>query len=113
MTTHIKIKKLTGSYVLRAGGAVLGEADEVLELSEGGHPPIIYFNRADIAMDFFDKSTKESQCPHKGQATYYSIIAKSGPIKDAAWSYENPIKEVAEIKDYLAFHSDKATVEEL
>jgi len=113
MADHITIKKRTGSFVLRAGGAVLGEAEEVLELSEGDYEPVIYFNRDDIAMEFFDLSATKTHCPHKGDAHYYSIVTKSRTIKDAAWSYENPLTEIIEIKEYLAFHPDRATVEQL
>ena len=32
-----------------------------------------------------------STCPKKGEAVYFSIQAKSGPIPDAGWSYETPL----------------------
>ena len=113
MAEHIKIRPATGTWVVRAGGAVLGETTRALELSEGDYPAVIYVPREDIAMAFLDKSDTSSTCPYKGQASYYSIIAKSGEIKDAAWSYEDPIDAVAEIKDYLAFYTDRVAVEEV
>ena len=60
-----------------------------------------------------EPSETTSQCPHKGQATYYHIAAKSGLIRDAAWSYETPNDGIADIAGYLAFYPDKVTVEEL
>ena len=113
MGEHITIKPATGTYVVRAGGAVLGETTRALELIEGSYPPVIYIPREDIAMAFLDASDTTSSCPHKGQASYYNIEAKSGTIADAAWSYETPKDAVADIAGHLAFYSNKVTVEQV
>ncbi len=113
MTDYIKIEKADGIWVVRAAGAVIGETKNALILTEGDRPPVTYFPRADIAMAFADASDTTTQCPFKGTASYYSIIAKSGPLTDAAWSYEAPIDDVAPIKGYLAFSHEKIAVEQL
>lgn len=113
MADHIKIRPANGTWVVRAGGAVLGESANALELIEGDSTPVIYFPRADIAMAFLDRSDTTSTCPYKGMASYYSIVAKSGPIKDAVWSYEDPKPGVAAIKGHLAFYTNKVAVEEV
>lgn len=111
MADHITIRPAGGNWTIRAGGAVLGESTNALELIEGDYPPVIYFPRSDIATAFLEPSDTTSSCPHKGTATYYSIVAKSGPIKDAVWSYEEPTDAVSEIKDHLAFYASKVAVE--
>ncbi len=113
MSEHIKIRKADGTWVIRAGGAVLGESSNALELTEGSYPPVIYFPREDIAMAFLDKTDTVTTCAHKGDATYYAIQTKSELIPDAAWSYETPIEAVARIAGHLAFYPDKATVEQV
>ncbi len=113
MADHITIRPASGNWTVRAGGAVLGESTAALELQEGDYPPVIYFPRSDIAMAFLEPSEITSTCPYKGKATYYSIVAKSGLIKDAVWSYEDPLDAVAGIKDYLAFYTTKVAVEEV
>jgi uncharacterized protein (DUF427 family) len=113
MTSHIKIRKAAGTWVVRAGGAVLGESKNALELTEGDYPAVIYFPRDDIGMAFLDRSEQTSHCPFKGDATYYSIVTKSDVIKNAAWSYEAPNAEVAEIAGYLAFYPNMVAVEKL
>ena len=52
MPDHITIRPATGTWVVRAGGAVLGESIQALEMTEGDYPPVIYFPRTDIAMAF-------------------------------------------------------------
>lgn len=112
--SSIRIRKAEGTWVVRSGGAVLGESTRALELDEEGHAPVIYFPREDIAMAFLDPSTKTTHCPHKGDATYYSIVNRSSVTADAVWSYETPIDAVKEIKGYLAFHqTDSVKVERL
>ncbi len=113
MADHITIRPASGNWTVRAGGAVLGESTAALELQEGDYPPVIYFPRSDIAMAFLGPSDITSTCPYKGKATYYSIVAKSGLIKDAVWSYEDPLDAVAGIKGYLAFYTTKVAVEEV
>ncbi|MCZ4366958.1 DUF427 domain-containing protein [Sulfitobacter dubius] len=103
MSDHITITPAQGTWVVRAGGAVLGETTGALELREGDHAPVIYFPRGDIAMAFLDGSDKTSQCPYKGDASYFSVVTKSRTLQDAVWSYEDPKADVAEIKGYLAF----------
>ena len=113
MADHIKIRPATGTWVVRAGGAVLGESKNALELVEGDYPPVIYFPREDLAMAFLEPSDKSSLCPYKGEASYFSIVAKSGPIADAAWSYETPKAEVASIAGHIAFYTNKVAVEQV
>ena len=104
MADHIKITEADGTWSVRVGGAVLGESSNVLKLTEGDYPPVIYFPRADIAMAFLDKTEKSTHCPHKGDASYYSVVTKSRTLKDVVWSYEAPKEAVAKIKGYLAFY---------
>lgn len=114
MTGHITIRKATGTWTVRAGGAVLGESTQALELVEGDYPPIIYFPRSDIAMAFLDASDKTSHCPHKGDARYFSVITKSRTLENVVWSYEQPNAVAEQIRDYLAFHNvDEVTVEKI
>lgn len=114
MASDITITRAEGTWVVRAGGAVLGESADALELTEGDMPPVIYFPRDDIAMAFLDATDHSTHCPHKGDASYFSIVTKSRTLENAAWSYENPKDDVARIKDHLAFYtSDAVAVEQL
>lgn len=110
---HIKIRPATGTWVVRAAGAVIGESTRALELTEGAYPPVIYFPRADLAMAFLESSATTSRCPFKGEAQYFTIIAKSGPLVDTAWSYQDPLPQVAAIKDHIAFFGEKVAVEQV
>lgn len=110
----ITISPAAGTWVVRAGGAVLGESNRALELHEGSYPPRIYIPREDIAMAFLEPSDKRTTCPHKGEARYFSIVTKSTTLADAAWSYETPKADVAEIAGHLSFfEGDTVAVEQV
>lgn len=111
MSEAFTIEPATGVYSVRAGGAILVESSAALILREKGYDPVIYFPRADVGMEFLDPSDTRTTCPHKGEATYFHIGAKSGPIKDAAWSYETPVAGAEAIAGYIAFDTEKAAVE--
>ncbi len=114
MNSQITISPAGGTWVVRAGGAVIGETTRALELLESGFPPVIYFPREDVEMAFLDPSDYRASSPSKGEATYYSIVAKSGSIENVAWSFETPTDEAARVAGHLAFHAgEKVTVERL
>ena len=110
--SDITIRKAEGTWTVRAGGAVLGESRDALELSEGDYPAVIYFPRTDIAMAFLDQTDHSTHCPKKGDATYFSIVTKSTTLENAAWSYEAPLEDVSRIAGHIAFYAtDFVTVE--
>jgi uncharacterized protein (DUF427 family) len=99
---------------VRAGGAVIGETQNALELSEGRYPPVIYFPRGDVAMAFLERTDKLTTCPKKGEASHYSIVTKSTVLKNSAWSYEAPKEVAAPIAGHIAFYPiDAIQVEQL
>lgn len=112
--TTIKIRKAEGTWTVRAGGAILVESKNALVLSEDGYADVIYFPQGDIAMAFLDETDHSSHCPHKGEASYYSIVTKSQTLENAAWSYVDPTPNAERIKDHIAFYaSDTVTVERI
>ena len=110
MADHIKIRQAPGTYVIRADGAVIGESSRALEMTEGSHAPVIYVPREDVAMALLDPSDRQSTCPWKGDASYYSIVTGSQVLKDAVWSYETPIDGMGQIAGHLAFYTDRVKV---
>lgn len=101
--SDIRIRKIDGTWVVRSGGAVLGESTQVLEMTEGDSAPVRFFPRADIAMAMLDKSGKIEEDAAKGTATYYNIVNLSSTTENAAWSYETTSEALTQVKDYLTF----------
>ncbi len=96
------------------GGAIVAESTRALSLKEATYPPVLYIPREDVHMDFFEKTERTTRCPHKGDASYFGVMAHGIETPDVAWSYENPLPGVSRIKDHLAFYPNKVdAIEEL
>ncbi|MGX7704723.1 DUF427 domain-containing protein [Methylobacterium sp. Gmos1] len=89
------------------GGTIVAETTRALTLREGGLPPVQYIPREDAEMDLFARTEHRTHCPHKGDASYYSLTAGGVERANAVWSYEAPFPAVAAIKDHLAFYPNK------
>lgn len=104
-----------GSRVrVTAGGRVVADTTRALTLRESNYPPVQYVPRDDVDMSLLERSAKQSYCPYKGDAAYFSIAIGGSRGKDAVWTYEAPHEAVADIKAHLAFYPDRVdAIEEM
>lgn len=87
-------------------GVVLADSTET-EKVEGNH----YFPKQAIRQQYFRESSKQTNCPWKGQANYYDIVIEDKVIPNGAWYYPDPKEAAKNIAGRLAF--DRAvTVDE-
>ncbi|OJJ75223.1 hypothetical protein ASPBRDRAFT_40505 [Aspergillus brasiliensis CBS 101740] len=49
-------------------------------------------------------------CPWKGDAAYYSVVIGEKTIPNAAWYYPKPYDAASNIKDHVAFYTNKVNV---
>ena len=92
---------------VRFAGAVIADSTRVLTLKEASYPPVHYIPRTDADMGALQRSAHHTNCPYKGEASYFTIVIGGRRADNAAWSYEQPYPAVAEIKDHLAFYPDR------
>jgi len=84
-------------------GKVIAESDSTLVI-EGNH----YFPPNTVKSEFFSKSDMQTNCPWKGDASYYDIDVDGQKNKDGAWYYPAPkegsIKKAGgDFTNYIAF----------
>jgi uncharacterized protein (DUF427 family) len=91
-------------------GRIVADSVEALSLKEHVYPPVFYFPRSDVDMSLLQRTNSHTTCPFKGAASYYSLAADGAIEKDAVWTYETPLPNVAAIKDHLAFYRDKVEI---
>ena len=83
-------------------GAILAESDKY-EMVEGN----VYFPPESVKKEYlYDRGT-DYECPWKGHADYYDIIAADEVNSDAAWSYPDPKPAAKQIKEHVAFERRK------
>jgi len=95
---------------VRFNGHVIAKTEKALELFEADHAPVLYFPRGDVSSEYVQRTDHSSWCPYKGRASYYAIRTPGAEIVDAAWSYEDPFVQMADIKDMVAFYPDKVEI---
>ncbi len=79
-------------------GATVAQSDDTVVV-EGNH----YFPLSSVREDVLRPSTKQTSCPWKGQASYYSLEVDGRVNEDAAWFYPAPLPAAADIRDRVAF----------
>ena len=88
-------------------GELIADSRDAIRLKEGSYPPVYYIPRTDAKMDRLVRTSHQTYCPFKGQASYYSL--KDGP-QNAVWTYEQPYDETMVIQERLAFYPDKVQI---
>jgi uncharacterized protein (DUF427 family) len=81
-------------------GELLAESTAPRLLFESMLPVRYYIPAGDVIADLWPSRTK-TLCAYKGQASYWSLDGD-----DIAWSYPEPLREAAEIKDRVAFFNE-------
>ena len=92
---------------VRFNGAVVADTVRALALAEDGYPPVLYVPRLDADLACLERTAHRTRCPHKGEASYYSLKVGDRTALNAAWSYETPKAEVAAIREHLAFYPSR------
>lgn len=109
----IVISPVAGRVRVLFQGAVVVDTTAAVELREGRYPAVLYVPRADARMEAFEPSLRQSHCPFKGKASYFSLRVGAQRAADAVWSYEDPIPAAEGIRGRLAFYPQHVTVERL
>jgi uncharacterized protein (DUF427 family) len=90
-------------------GELIADSTNAVEMQETHQgsvvaPVVYYLPPGDVRMDRLDRTSHQTHCPFKGDASYYSV--KDGP-ENSVWSYERPKDEMLAIRKLLAFYPDK------
>ncbi len=93
--------------VVTVAGKIVADSKAALMLKEASYPAVAYIPREDVDMSLLSRTSNATYCPYKGDCSYYSIPAGGSRAVNAVWSYEAPYKDVAAIKDHVAFYPDR------
>lgn len=109
---RIRLEPIASQVVVRIGTIEIARTSNAVRLHEGDYTPTIYVPAADANFDALAKTEHSTFCPFKGTASYYTIVDAGEAGENAVWTYEDPFVQLAEIKDHLAFYTDRVTVTE-
>jgi uncharacterized protein (DUF427 family) len=89
------------------GGETVADTRRAKFLFETRLPTRYYIPPEDVRMDLLAASDKETACPYKGRARYWSARIGDGVFPDIVWGYPEPIAECPKIKGHLAFFNEQ------
>jgi uncharacterized protein (DUF427 family) len=105
---RVDVLRRRNTVTASLGGVELARSDRALLVDEQNHGLVFYFPREAVRFDRLEAMPERSSvCPWKGVASYWRAADGTDPI---AWSYEDPLPQVGQIKDYIGFYQDRVTV---
>ena len=103
----IAVEPNPNRVIVSFGGHVVANSARALTLREASYPAVQYIPREDVDMALLERSPKQTYCPYKGDASYFTIATGQARSDDAVWTYEAPFEAMTAIKDHLAFYPDR------
>lgn len=100
VTTEATAKRVRVMF----GGETIADSTNVQLLFEPRHRPVCYFPPADVRSDLLEPSRHRTACPHKGEASHWSIVVGERRASDAVWCYESPRPGREDIAGRFAFY---------
>lgn len=85
-------------------GETIVDTTDAYRVLETSHPPGYYIPQADIKMDYFTKTQRQTFCEFKGRASYWTITVGDKTESNVAWMYATPSAGFEDIKDHIAFY---------
>jgi uncharacterized protein (DUF427 family) len=105
--TRIDILASSRHVRVEVDGVTIAESSKPTLLFETGLPVRYYLPKTHVRMDLLVPAEKESHCPYKGQAEYWSVRVGDAIHPDLAWSYRTPIPESQKIAGLIAFYNER------
>lgn len=88
-------------------GETVADSVHTKLLFEPGHFPVIYFPLADVQGRFLERTAHTTHCPHKGDASYWTLDVAGTRRENAVWGYETPKAGAEAIAGHVSFYWDK------
>jgi len=108
---RVDVLETARSARVRVGGQLVAETDRAKLLFETSLPVRVYIPSADVVAGALVPAEQRTQCPYKGEATYWSVQVDGQRHEDAAWSYEAPLADATKIQAHLSFDGEAVEVE--
>jgi uncharacterized protein (DUF427 family) len=106
----ISIVPTVAHVEVRLNGRLLAASDRAMKLNETGLPTRYYLPQDDVQMDLLRPTTFHTNCPFKGEASYWSLDLEGETHDGIVWSYETPTAQAAEVRGMLSFYPDRTEV---
>lgn len=91
-------------------GEKVAESDRPVLLEETGLPTRYYLPREHVRTDLLTPTNRETTCPFKGEASYWSLELGDEVHDNVVWSYETPIPDAEGITGLMSFYNERVDI---
>ncbi|WP_204263319.1 DUF427 domain-containing protein [Geodermatophilus normandii] len=91
------------------GGQPLAESTRPRRVFETLLPVRWYLPAEDVTAAPVPSDTR-TWCAYEGEASYWSVETGDGLVRDAVWSYRDPLPDAAQLRDPLCFFDERVDV---
>jgi uncharacterized protein (DUF427 family) len=109
-----RIEEVSRHIQVVFSGVTIADTHHAKRVLETSHPPVYYIPPTDVRLEYLREEPGSSFCEWKGRARYYTVAVGNRRAAWAAWSYPDPVRRYASIKDHIAFYAgpmDACTVD--
>ncbi len=110
-----ELERPNGRVTARLGDEVLARSERTILMREFVHgktlDPVYYFPPEDVAVDKLSPTETRTNCPIKGDATYWTYSGSAGAEEDLVWGYLEPILSSIHIAGRMAFDARRVSFE--
>jgi len=106
---RVDVRQSARTIRIEIEGEVVAETTRARLLFETNLPTRFYIPREDVRAELHP-GERETYCPYKGGASYWSLDAGGRRRPDVAWSYEAPLPDMAQIAGLVAFWDERVDV---
>jgi uncharacterized protein (DUF427 family) len=103
----ISLQRNAARVVVSVAGRVVADTRNALTLHEAEYPAVQYIPNEDVDFSQLERTKHVTYCLYKGNYNYYSLPAGEKKSVNAAWSYEDPVPAVAQIRGQVAFYPER------
>lgn len=104
---RVEERRINQRMQVEVNGEVIADSTDVIVVDEDDQPMRYYFPRSDVKMDLLERSNTKSQCPFKGEASYFTLRVGGEQLRDVVWTYEDPYEEHRALTNRIAFYEEK------
>ena len=91
--------------VLRYGGVVVADTDDLVRVLETSHPPTYYLPRQAFG-NYLVPVERTTVCEWKGVARYVDVVvAGASPLREVGWWYPRPDSRYPSLIDRVAIYT--------
>ncbi|MFN6120649.1 MAG: DUF427 domain-containing protein [Actinomycetes bacterium] len=88
------------------GGRVIADTTRAIRVLETSQPPAYYLPPDDVDLSCLVRTSRRTMCEWKGVASYWDLdLGDDRRIREAAWSYDDPVPAYRAIAGHLAFYA--------